>query len=100
MARTFKLVVTVGAAALLAGCSMVSDTLFPSTTATNPSQRQVSTIPPSAAESNPAPTLSAGSAVSSGSFQPPPVTPGSQTGTEVGRKVQSIRDDVGRLPSA
>jgi hypothetical protein len=100
MARTFKLVATVGAAALLAGCSMVSDTLFPSTTGTDPSQRQVRTIPPSPAESNPAPTLSGGTVVGSGNFQPQPVTPGSQTGTEVGRKVQSIRDDVARLQTA
>jgi len=99
MARMFKLVATVGAAALLAGCSVVSDTLFPSTTGTDPSQRQVTTIPPSPAESNPAPTLSAAT-VGSGSFQPQPVTPGSQTGTEVGRKVQAIRDDVARLQTA
>jgi hypothetical protein len=92
MARTFKLVATVGAAALLAGCSLVSDTLFPSTTGTDPSQRQVTTIPPSPAESNPAPTLSpAASTVGSGN---------SPTGTEVGRKVQAIRDDVARLQTA
>jgi hypothetical protein len=96
MARMFKLVATVGAAALLVGCSTVSDTLFPSTTGTDPAQRQVRTIPPSPAESNPAPTLSPASA-GSGAVQSQPVTPGSPTGTEVGRKVQQIRDDVTRL---
>jgi hypothetical protein len=79
---------------------MVSDALFPSTTGSDPSQRQVRTIPPSPAESNPAPTLSPGVAIGSGSFQPQAVTPGSPTGTEVGRKVQSIRDDVARLQTA
>lgn len=98
MARTFKLVATVGAAALLAGCSVVSDALFPSTTGSDPSQRQVTTIPPAAGESNPAPTLSPANTASS--LQPQPVTPGSQTGTEVGRKVQAIRDDVARLQTA
>jgi hypothetical protein len=101
MARTIKLVAAlVGATALLAGCSMVSDTLFPSTEGGDPSgASQVTSIPPSAAESNPQPTLTANSPppVGTGSFQPPPVTAGSATGTDVGRRVQSIRDDVSRL---
>lgn len=105
MARSTKLVATlVGATALLAGCSFVSDTLFPSTEGGDPSQsRQVTTIPPSASESNPQPTLSASNAppaVGTSSFQPQPVAPGSATGTEVGRKVQGIRDDVARLQTA
>jgi hypothetical protein len=101
MARSLKLVATVGAAALLAGCSLISDTLFPSTEGRDPSRpRQVTTIPPSPAESNPAPTLSATAPIGSGNFQPQPVTPGSPTGTEVGRKVQAIRDDVARLQTA
>lgn len=104
MARTIKLVATlVGAAALLAGCSLVSDTLFPSTEGKAPNQpSQVTNIPPSPAESNPQPTLTANSppAMGSGSFQPQPVTAGSPTGTEVGRRVQSIRSDVAGLQSA
>jgi hypothetical protein len=99
MARMFKLVATVGAAALLAGCSNVSDTLFPPTTGPDPAQHQVRTIPPSAAESNPAPTLSP-AASGSRTVQSQSVTPGSPTGTEVGRKVQQIRDDVTRLQAS
>jgi hypothetical protein len=99
MARMFKLVATVGAAALLAGCSTVSDTLFPSTTGPDPAQRQVRSIPPSPAESNPAPTLSPAASGSS-TIQSQSVTPGSPTGTEVGRKVQQIRDDVTRLQAS
>ncbi len=104
MARSTKLVATlVGATALLAGCSFVSDTLFPSTDAPDPSSRQVTTIPPSASESNPQPTVSQSSpppALGSGNFQPQPVASGSSTGTDVGRKVQGIRDDVARLQTA
>jgi hypothetical protein len=105
MARSTKLVATlVGATALLAGCSFVSDTLFPSTEGGDPSQSsQVTTIPPSASESNPQPTLSASNpppAVGTSSFQPQPLAAGSSTGTDVGRKVQSIRDDIARLQTA
>jgi hypothetical protein len=105
MSRSTKLVATlVGATALLAGCSFVSDTLFPSTEGGDPSQpRQVTTIPPSAAESNSQPTLSQSNpppSVGTNSFQPQPVAAGSATGTDVGRKVQGIRDDIARLQTA
>jgi hypothetical protein len=103
MARSIKLVAAlVGLTALLAGCSMVSDTLFPSTEGRDPSGAQINNIPASAAESNPQPTLTANTPppVGTGSFQPQPVTPGSSTGTDVGRRVQSIRDDVSRLQGA
>lgn len=105
MARSTKLVATlVGATALLAGCSFVSDTLFPSTEGPDPTQpRQVTTIPASASEYNPMPTLSQGNpppAVGTGNFQPQPLSAGSATGTDVGRKAQGIRDDVARLQTA
>ncbi|MGE5539271.1 MAG: hypothetical protein ACM30I_11680 [Gemmatimonas sp.] len=101
MARSIQLVAAVGVAALLAGCSAVSDTLFPSTEGRDPAARQATTIPPSAAESNPQPTVSQnGPSLGTGTFQPQPVSPGSPTGTEVGRKVQQIRDDIARLQTA
>jgi hypothetical protein len=110
MARSIQLVAVVGLATLLAGCSYVSDTLFPSLTGEDPSQPrpqaqtqpQTQSIPPSSAEANPEPTLSqtAPAAVGAGAFQTRPVTPGSPTGTDVGRKVQSLRDDVAKLQTS
>ncbi|HTI88384.1 MAG TPA: hypothetical protein VL966_17420 [Alphaproteobacteria bacterium] len=99
MARSIQLVAAVGVAALLAGCSAVSDTLFPSTQAPAPtSSSQSTSIPPSRAESNPQPTITeAPPSLGASNFQPRPVTPGTPTGTEVGRRVQSIRDDLSRL---
>jgi len=99
MARSIQLVAAVGVAALLAGCSAVSDTLFPSTQGRDPTNSsQTTSIPPSRAESNPQPTITeAPPSLGASNFQPQPVTPGSPTGTEVGRRVQSIRDDLSRL---
>lgn len=104
MARSIPLVAVVGMATLLAGCSFVSDTLFPSLSGEAPSQSQpkpqAQSIPPSPAEQNPQPTLSQAAPVGTGTFRPQPVTPGSPTGTEVGRKVQGLREDVAKLQTA
>jgi hypothetical protein len=58
----------------------------------------VTVIPPSAAESNPQPTLSAAlPAATSPVYQTPAPVAGSPTGTYVGAKVQSLRGDLRRL---
>ncbi|HET9149770.1 MAG TPA: hypothetical protein VFO61_04740 [Alphaproteobacteria bacterium] len=108
MARSISLVAVVGMATLLAGCSATSNTLFPSLSGEDPSQSraqsqppQTQAIPPSPAERNAQPTLSQASpSAESNAFRPRPVTPGPSTGTEVGRKVQGLREDVAKLQTA
>lgn len=103
------------AALLLSGCSYISSTAdsvwsslsgedndtSTSSAAAPPSSSAGGTvvaIPPSPAEANPQPTLSAAPpALGSGNYAPAPVTPGSPTGTLVGAKVQSLRGDLQRL---
>ena len=75
---------------------------------------QTVAIAPAASESNPQPTngapagtpapaptsapaAAAPPAVGTGTYTPPPVTPGSLTGTYVGQKVASLRGDLQRL---
>ena len=89
-----------GAALLLAACGFTDDALIPSLTGSSPSgDRQV--IPASAAERNPQPTLSAAPPqLGQSSFQPDGVTPGQPTGTEVGRRVERLRGDLGRLQTS
>lgn len=108
MARSISLVAVVGMATLLAGCSATSNTLFPSLSGEDPSQTraqsqpqpQAQAIPPSPAERNSQPTLSQASPSAGSNFRVRPVTPGPSTGTEVGRKVQGLREDVAKLQTA
>jgi hypothetical protein len=109
MARSISLVAVVGMATLLAGCSAASNTLFPSLSGEDPSQSQAQSqpqpqaqaIPPSPAERNAQPTLSQASpSAGANTFRVRPVTPGPSTGTEVGRKVQGLREDVAKLQTA
>lgn len=98
------------AALLLAGCSSVSssaDSVWSalsgednsgSSGASSSTGSTVTVIPPSTAESNPQPTLSAAlPAANSPVYQTPAPVPGSPTGTYVGAKVQSLRGDLRRL---
>lgn len=95
------------AALLLSGCSYISsatDSVWSRLSGENPSSGQNSSggkviaIPPSAAESNPQPTLAAAPpALNGNNFAAQPVTPGSPTGTFVGGQVQSLRGDLQRL---
>jgi hypothetical protein len=89
---------TVGAVLLLAGCEFTDDALIPSLTGESPSGGDRVVIQPSAAERNPQPTLSGPPPqLGQNSFQPTGVTPGQSTGTEVGRRVERLRGDLGRL---
>jgi hypothetical protein len=82
--------------------------LFPSLSGEDPSQSraqsqppQTQAIPPSPAERNAQPTLSQASpSPGANAFRVRPVTPGPSTGTEVGRKVQGLREDVAKLQTA
>ncbi|MEP4380088.1 MAG: hypothetical protein ABJ363_13890 [Alphaproteobacteria bacterium] len=87
-----------GAALLLAACDFTDDALIPSLTGESPSGGDRQVIPASAAERNPQPTLSgAPPQLGQNNFQPGGVTAGQTTGTEVGRRVERLRGDLGRL---
>jgi hypothetical protein len=80
-----------GAALLLAGCGFVDDALIPSLTGQSPSGGDRIIVAPSPAETSPLPALGASN------FRPSGVTAGQATGTEVGRRVDRLRDDLGRM---
>lgn len=83
-----------GAALLLAGCEFTDDALIPSLTGNDPAGGERIEIPASTAEANRLPTLGASS------FEPAGVTAGQPTGTEVGRRVDRLRDDLGLLQNS
>ncbi len=74
-----------GSALLLGGCSFTSDSLFPSLGSGDTSD--------SAASSE----IQQGPVLGTTNFEPAPVTPGSPTGTYVGKKVQAFRGDLSAL---
>ncbi|MBO22465.1 MAG: hypothetical protein CMM26_08885 [Rhodospirillaceae bacterium] len=90
--------VLAGAALLLAACGFTDDTLIPSLTGGSPSGKDQKVILASEAKSNPQPALSsAPPQLGQTNFQPNGVTAGQPTGTEVGRRVERLRGDLGRL---
>jgi hypothetical protein len=78
----------------LAGCGFTDDALIPSLTGDDPAGGERIEIPPGASESNRLPTLGANT------FEPGGVTAGQPTGTEVGRRVDRLREDLGRLQNS
>ena len=87
-----------GAALLLAACDFTDNILIPSLTGSSTSGGDRQVIPASAAERNPQPTLSGPPPqLGQNNFQPDGVTAGQTTGTEVGRRVERLRGDLGRL---
>ena len=93
--------IILAAGAMLGGCSVVSDALWPSLTGEDPAGNQkAQNIPPSRAESNPAPTLSPPPpALGRTNFVPPRVSQGATTGTYVGQRVVEVRGELQRLQS-
>jgi hypothetical protein len=87
-------VVALAAAALLVGCSVDSDSLWPSLTGDEPERPPAErvSVPPSQAEQNTQPTLSPGP-----TMQAQPSGQVQQTGTLVGRKVGELRGELNRL---
>ena len=108
MAQLTRHATIIAAAAILGGCSFISDSLFPDLFGDEPeAPREQVQIPPSPAEraQQPAytpatpptrPLVTAGAPPPMGTttFQPTPVTPGQPTGTLVGRKVGQLRGDL------
>jgi hypothetical protein len=88
-----------GAVVLLAGCDFIDESLIPTLTGEDPAPktaaRQQVAIPVSAAERNTQPTIS-GAPPSLGDtrFVPAGVTPGEDTGTAIGRRVERLRNDL------
>ena len=94
--------IIVATGALLGGCSVASDALWPSLTGEDPTGGQnAQNIPASRAESNPQPTLSPPPPPALGrtNFVPPRVSQGASTGTYVGQRVLEIRGELQRLQS-
>jgi hypothetical protein len=80
---------------LLGGCSVVGDTLFPSSSGGGGFRLE---IPPSQAEQEAAAVLAPEPVlVGSGSVTPVPVTEGSATGTLVGQKIAGLRGELRSL---
>lgn len=86
-----------GATFALAGCSFASDALFPSIEGEG---SQAVAIDPSAAERSGDPTLSGPPTLNNTNFQAPGITPGQPTGTFVGQKVQTFRNELRQLQAA
>lgn len=92
MALSKSGLVLVGATFALAGCSFASDALFPAE-----GSGEAVSIGASNAERNPDPTVSGPLALNDSSFEPTGVTPGEPTGTYVGQKVQTFRNELRQL---
>lgn len=90
----------------LGGCSFVSDAVFPGRSSDN---EAISSAAPSTndgvqvaqANTAPAPAISPAPPppLGSSNFNPPPVTPGVNTGTFVGQKVAQLRGELSQLQS-
>lgn len=80
-----------GVAFALSGCSFASDALFPSLGG------ESSDIPASQAEMNTDPTVGPPPALGSTNFEPGRITPGQPTGTFVGQKVATFRNELRQL---
>ncbi|MBF0130416.1 MAG: hypothetical protein HQL33_10510 [Alphaproteobacteria bacterium] len=81
---------TLGAALLLTGCSFASDALFPTLRGGEPPASSEGGVQGDLGDAGP-PVLG------STYFDPPSVTPGSPTGTFVGRKVSIYREELRQL---
>ncbi len=84
-----------GVAFALSGCSFASDALFPSLGGDEPAQTM--SIPASQAEYSSDPTVGPPPALGSTNFEPGMVTPGQPTGTFVGQKVNTFRNELRQL---
>lgn len=82
-----------GVAFALSGCSFASDALFPSLGGDGDTVN----IPASQAEMNADPTVGPPPALGSTNFEPGMVTPGQPTGTFVGQKVATFRNELRQL---
>ena len=94
--------VIVGAALVLPACSFTDEALWPSLTGEDPAGSSVSQTQPVPAaaiqDSTAAPSVVTGQPpLGTSTFEPAGVTPGSPTGTIVGKKVVDLREELKRL---
>lgn len=85
-----------GVAFALSGCSFASDALFPSLGGEEETVETVA-ITPSEGEQAGEPTMGPPPTLGNTNFEPPVVTPGQPTGTFVGQKVQTFRNELRQL---
>lgn len=103
MARLTSKVLVICAAAALSACSFSSDALWPSLTGSDPKAPEAAsqTAAQTPAPVPPQPSASSGvappPALGTGTFVPPPITPGQTTGTFVGQKVAMLRGELQRM---
>ncbi|HLI11964.1 MAG TPA: hypothetical protein VKY65_10230 [Alphaproteobacteria bacterium] len=97
----------VGAVLLVGGCSFATDSLLPTLTGEEPSGKpKEQTAATQAAEAAPVTTEplttqpAAPPQLNSGNLQLAPIEPGKPTGTAVGQKVATMRQDLGRLQAS
>ncbi|MCP5368338.1 MAG: hypothetical protein H6907_10695 [Hyphomicrobiales bacterium] len=86
-----------GVAFLVSACSFTEETLWPSLTGEDPAGADQQAQAPAPA---PAPQQAAQPPLGTTDFQPDGVTPGSPTGTFVGKKVVELREELTRLQEA
>ena len=92
-----------GATMLVSACAFTEEALWPSLTGEDPAGRRGQAAPgratpaPQTAQAAPPMSMPAPTAqppLGTGVFQPTGVTPGTPTGTEVGRKVNDVREEL------
>ncbi len=86
-----------GATLALAGCSFASEALFPSL---DGESTESVAIGASEAEQSGDPTFSGPPTLNNTNFEAPGITPGQPTGTFVGQKVQTFRNELRQLQGA
>ena len=94
--------VLIASSLFLSGCSFTEEVLWPSLTGVDPRGAAETASPqpqtrPTVAQAMPIPAASPAPALGNGDFQPEGVTPGEPTGTEVGRMVNNLREDLKQL---
>jgi len=102
--------VAIGTALVLSACSFAEEALWPSLTGEDPTApTRAAAAQPAAAPSQTAaaplpaapPTMPVRQPpLGNTNFQPPGVTPGAPTGTDVGKKVVSLRQGLGKLQNS
>lgn len=100
--KSFRAVV-LGAALILPACSFTEEALWPSLTGEDPASaktEQVAQTKPAPAPAAPQASKASPPTLGTTNFEPSGVTPGQETGTFVGKKVNDMRAELGKLQSS